>query len=138
MAKPHQNPRAPQQGERDPDPPAAQDGPRDAPDGPGAEPPEAPSTRPVWRRVAIARRSCSAYLDGDLVKLLGGEIVAEPGRVESLARDPEAFEIVEVASPEDLALLREERDQAVAELRDRARALGCVVYRDGEVPPPRR
>ncbi len=95
---------------------------------PSADPPPPPK---VWRSIAFARRSVSVYLGGSIVKVLGGEWIEEPDRVEHLRRDP-SFAIFDFGSPAEFAEVRADYDQACTELRERAANLGLTVFRDGE------
>lgn len=101
-------------------------------------PPAAPAeVRKVWRTVALVLRSRSVYLDGGLCRLLGGEWVTHPQHVERVKSDP-AFRLIEVESPAELEQLQAVHAASLAELRAAATELGYVVFRDGEVDPPKR
>jgi hypothetical protein len=89
--------------------------------------------RPVWRTIAIAKQARQVYFGGVLTPILGGELIEFPPHVAALRGDS-AFEFIDVASPEALDGIRERHDRAIAALRDLARKLGFVVYRDGEIP----
>ncbi|MFO0610791.1 MAG: hypothetical protein U0324_46950 [Polyangiales bacterium] len=106
-------------------------------DPPAAPPPDAAPARKVWRRAAFARRASKVYTRGGLLQVLGGEILDDPALVPTLAGD-DNFMIIEVESPEHLVYLREGYARDVARLREAAADLGLVVFRDGEVEPPRR
>jgi len=102
-------------------------------------PPPLPSEpRPVWRSVAFCVKACAVYFGTDLVHLLGGTIIPEPDRVLACRRDPEHFEIFELESPQALDDLRAHYERMVSGVREHATRLGLVVYRDGEVLPPKR
>lgn len=111
--------------------------PADAParaDDPAAadDPPKGP-----WRRVALCQKAVQVYFGGALVRVLGGELITEVDRVAVLVGDP-AFRLFEVESAADIDAIRHGYAREVEELRAAAAALGLVVYRDGEVEPPRR
>lgn len=92
--------------------------------------------RPTWRTIAFAKQARQVYLGGVLVPVLGGEFIEHPPHVEALRGD-EAFEFIAVASPDELAALKERHARDVEEVRAFARELGLVVYRDGEGPRSR-
>lgn len=104
-------------------------------EGEGAEPP--PEPRKAWRTVAFVMKARSVYLDGGLVQLLGGEFVTHPQHVERVKSDP-AFRLVEVGSAAELAELQADYAAEVARVRAAAAELGLVVFRDGEVDPPKK
>jgi len=98
------------------------------PDAPEPMPP-----RPIWRTIAIAKQARQVYFGGVLTQILGGELIEYPPHVAALRGDS-AFEFIDVATPQELDGIRERHDRAIAALRDLARELGFVVYRDGEIP----
>jgi hypothetical protein len=107
------------------------------PSAPAAAPSE-PSARKAWRTVAFARRCTKVYNPrGGLQTVLGGEILDDPVLVATLKGDA-AFEFHDVTFRDELDELRTRYEQAVEALRKDAATLGLVVYRDGEVEPPRR
>lgn len=95
------------------------------------------SAHKVWRRVAFARRSAKVFTRGGLQHVLGGEILDDPSLVATLGGD-EAFQFFELRHRDELEELRADYAGQVAELRERAAKLGLVVYRHGEIEPPRR
>jgi hypothetical protein len=118
-------------------PPDAGGVPSPAPE-PSAPPaPPAPPARKVWRTVAVAMKARTLYLGGQRTDVLGGEFITHPEHVADVRRDP-GFRLVEVESPAHLEELRQAYAFEVDRVRRRAAELGLVVYRDGEVTPPRR
>lgn len=91
---------------------------------------------PAWRTVALVKKSRTVSFSSGAVKLLGGELVTEPDRVASLRGD-DAFQFIEVESRDHLAWLQEGLVRRQTQIREAAAELGLVVFRDGEVTPPR-
>lgn len=92
---------------------------------------------PPKRAVAFCKQSRAVVLDGQHIRVLGGEFITHPPHVEAVRSD-DGFRILEV-DDEELAELMDAHAREVEHLRERAAELGFVVYRDGEQPPrPRR
>jgi hypothetical protein len=126
--------------EQDPKPGDAE---QPAPEQPATPPPEAPSAPaappsppPRRRLVAFVKRACTIVLGGGMQRLLGGEWITDSEACARL-RGGDGLEFLEL-STEELADRQREVD---AEIQRHTRALadlGRVVYRDGEVTPPKR
>lgn len=93
--------------------------------------PVAPQRSGWPREIAFARRLVRLE-----VPVLGGEFVVDGQRMKQVRGDP-SFEVVTVVSPEHIAAIEAEYALLVADVRRVAAECGLVVYRDGEVTPPR-
>lgn len=113
--------------------------PPEAPPGPDTATGEAESPREEpapWRTVALALRARTVHVGSAAVRVLGGELVTEPDRVAALRGD-DAFQLIPVHSARELELMRLRLAQVHEDIRRRAAEVGLVVYRDGEVEPPK-
>lgn len=92
-----------------------------------------PASAEPQRTVAFVVKSLVVAFHDTSTRLLGGELVTEPRRVEAL-RGNDGVEFLEV--PESaVEELRQTHAQAVENLREHAAKLGFVVFRDGEIDP---
>lgn len=89
------------------------------------------------RDVAFCYRTCQVYLDGGLHRVLGGEVLEHHRHVDQVRNDTAHFRLIRLQAPDHLERIRKEWRDEFDEMKKRAAELGLVVYRDGEVAPPK-
>lgn len=105
---------------------------------PAVAPPPAtqPPARP--RRVAICTKTCAVALGAGVQRIYGGDWIIEPSHVAVIEHDVEHFRMLDFPSAAAMTTARASFDAHVADLRRRAADIGLVLFRDGEVDPPKR
>lgn len=101
------------------------------------EPDESDAAPPPWRTILMARKLARVALDGGVTEIFGGELVTDQVHVARLRGDVESFREIPVDSAEDIERIVAAREHELAELRERARSIGCHVVPDGTKKLPK-